>query len=135
MATCKKTRRVKRSYCIGSLDKRIEILIDTQKGSRTGTADPTVDKSILATVWANLTSNNPVEFMVGTNLQRTETHLFVIQFTPTVAVIGQDTVKHSIDFNNKFFHIDNIENLDEENEWLLLFCSVRGDNTRTGNRR
>jgi hypothetical protein len=132
MTICKHIKRIKKIYCIGSFDKRIDILIDAQQGSKIGTADPTIDKTILTTVWAKVEGNTPIEILVGTNLQRTETHLFTIQFTPTIAVID---IKHSIDFNSKFFRIDRVENVDEENEVLLLFCSVRGDNARTGNRR
>ena len=72
-----------------------------------------------------------VETFAGTNVKRTETTEFTIGFTTAVATIDAN---HTVNYNDKFFVVERVENPEEANEYLILFCTVRGDNTKVVNR-
>jgi len=131
MASCQKIRRKKITHCAASFNKTISILTREQLASVTGSIDSTIDLPAFATVRAKLETTRPVEIFAGTNVKQIETHLFTIRFALAVATINKN---HTIDFNSKFFRIDRIENVDEENRFFNLFCSIRGDITKDANR-
>jgi head-tail adaptor len=131
MAVCQKIRRTRKIFCAASFNRTIDILTRDQLAAVDGTADPTIDLPAFATVQAMIKSNKPVEIFIGTNLKQIETHTFTIRFTPAIANINKD---HTINIDDKFFRIERIENVDQENRYFILFCTIRGDDTIVGNR-
>ncbi len=123
MAKCEKIRGKKRKVCIGDMNKLIDIQVRTLEPPSTA-FDYDINLTTIDQVFAMIhTASGAISgeaFFDGSNVERFVTHMIYIRFRTDV------TAETWIKFNDEFYDILNVENLDENNEFLLLKCNVRG---------
>ncbi len=125
--SCEKIDLKNKKICIGDLNKKIDIELMTI--TPLATADFTETFVDIATVWAGIQTIKGVEIFDGTNVLGVATHNFYIKYR---AGIERDNF---IDYNSKRYRVLDIENQNENNEFLILRCEERGDKTTEVNWR
>lgn len=123
---CKRVALDKRRVCIGDLNKRI-ILHDRNITGVTSGVDFDETLSNPKKVWAGLKTVHGEDIFDGANVIGVATHKFYIRF---IASLTSETF---VEFNGKYFKILDTQNLEENNEFIELRCSVRGDKTKAAN--
>ena len=103
--------------------ERIQINTNAIEAPIDGSVDFSEKFQEVETVWAMIETKSGVEIFDGTNIVGVATHFFYIRFIPNI------TFKNFINFKQQFFAILDVQNLDERNEFYLLRCSLRGDET------
>jgi len=127
MTQCKKIPRVKKQVCIGSLDTPIELNNRAIQAPLVGGVDFDETFTPSTTVFALVETKIGVTIFDDSNTERTISHFFYIRFDSTV------TQETWIKYNGNLYDIINVENLQEKDEFLLLRCNLRGDETVRAN--
>lgn len=126
MTICKRVSITKKKVCIGDLRHRIKVQI------RSIVAPDDIDYSQeitdLRTVWAAIQTSRGSEIFDGTNVIGVATHFFHIRKIDNV------TFQNFVEYNNNKYRILDVQNLDEDNLFLVLRCTIRGDKTKDSNR-
>ena len=126
MAICGKIQKKKKEYCIGDLDKRV---ILQSRSTNSNSFDLSETFTDIATVWARIETNNKAtEFFDGVNLNKAYSHIIVIRYRNDLN--GIDTW---IEYNDERYNVIDIENINEESDWLLLKCNKKGAKTIEAN--
>lgn len=123
MAKCEKIRGKKRKVCIGDMNKLIEIQVRSLVPPSTAfdyDISLTTTEQVFAMIQTATGAISGEAFFDESNVERFVTHMIYIRFRTDV------TAETWIKFDDKFYDILNVENLDENNEFLLLKCNVRG---------
>lgn len=126
MALCKKIGRPDKSLCIGDLKKLIEIKYrsilppaqDVDFGEEF--ADSIITRASIETV-------SGVTVFDNTNVETVVTHKFYIRFHPTL------TFEDWIRYNDTYYDIIRVENVNQENRFLVIFANLRGTVTKPVN--
>ena len=123
MPKCVKIRRKKRQVCIG--DMRDSVVIQTRAITVPGanSVDFTETFSGDQTVWAMIETKTGTQIFDGTNIVGVATHEIYIRFIAGV------TFQKWLRFKNIIYDILDVQNLEERDEFYLLRCSLRGDET------
>ena len=124
MPICQKIRRKKQQICIGDMRERIQINIRTIKAPVDGSVNFSEFFQEVETVWAMVETKQGVEIFDGTNLIGVASHFFYIRFLPDIDFTNW------IKFKSQFFDILDVQNLEERDEFYLLRCSLRGDESK-----
>lgn len=120
MAKCTKIQRSNKTVCAGALRETIIVQTRTQQAPKTNTASASIKFSCPQTVKAMVKTKTGVDTFDGTNTNALFTHEFTIRY-----LAGVD-IQNSVEYNCKFFNIERIVNINEENRYLTLICSERG---------
>ena len=128
MAVCNNIPRKNTRYCVGDMRKTIKV----QVRSITVPIDSSVDHGELLTdfltVRAIVETVSGVEIFDATNVMvGVVTHQFVIDFRVGV------TFENMVIFKGRNFRILDVTNIDEEDRFLILRTTERGDETRPVN--
>ena len=121
MPRCTKKKRRNRTVCAGSLNKRIEIQSRTIRGARPGQKKFSEEFKEKNEVWAMLETTRGTQLFDGTDLMDGITHIFYIRFQENI------TQENWILFEDRRFDILDVEDLDENHEFLKLSCNERGN--------
>jgi len=127
MPVCKKIKSIKRQICIGDLKDRIELSIRSQVSKNDGKIKSIMDFTSLATVWAKVTTTRGSQLFDGVEISDPFTHQIEIRFRDDI-----DAEKW-IDFKDNRYDIVDVQDYDERNEFLLLLCKKKGDQTKEAN--
>lgn len=127
MSVCRKIKAIKRQICIGDLKDRIEIFLRSQVSKNDGKIKSVMDFSSVATVWAKVTTTRGSQLFDGVELADPFTHEIEIRFRADI-----DAEKW-IDFKGNRYDIVDVQDYDERNEFLLLLCKKKGDQTKEAN--
>ena len=126
MTICKRINITKKKVCIGDLKRRIKVQI------RTIVPPDEIDYSQQITdlkeVWAAIQTSKGSEIFDGTNVIGVATHFFYIRKIDNV------TFENFVEYNNEKYRILDAQNLDEDDLFLVLRCTKRGDKTKNSNR-
>ena len=125
MTICKTIQNTKKGICIGSLNKRI--VIQSRDIDTTTTVDYTEEFMTTKTVWAMLETKNGSELFDGVNLIPAYTHIFYIRYFSGL------TAESWIIFGNDRYDILDIENFNEDKNFLKIRCINKGDKTKEAN--
>lgn len=122
MARCSTIKFNQRKICLGDLNKRVILQNRDITPPLYGSVDFDENFTNTATVWAAVKTVSGKTFFDGVN-DRAITHEIYIRYDATV------TAETWIEYNNKRIDILNVENLEENDEYLKLICNERGANT------
>jgi len=114
-------QRKNRVSCIGDMSERIKLHNRSIQVPEFGTYDFTETFTGTKTVWANVQTAAGQTFFTGANIDVGLSHIIIIRYDEAV------TSETWIEFNGNNLKIISVENLDENNEFLRLRCSERGD--------
>ena len=120
MPQCIKTKFKRRGICAGDLDRLIVIdgrTLTTPKTSVDFEQTFAQEKK----VWAALETSKGRQMFFTTNLDVAVTHVFGIRW-----FAGLDS-ENWIKYKNELYDIIEVENLDERDEFYIVYCNVRGD--------
>ena len=127
MSECERIHVRHKKLCIGDMDRRITIYNRTLN-----TPGNTVDYSNTMTntdkVWAAAKTAKGRQMFYTTNEDRAVTHIFYIRHTS-----GVDS-SCWVGYRGEYYDIVDAEDIDERNEWIALYCNVRGAATSGINR-
>lgn len=128
MAKCKKLNKTKKILCIGSLTKTIQIETRAITPDDSST-DFTETFTAVKTVKAMVETLSGVDIFNGTQIVGTATHRFTIKFITGVTITSQNWII----LNDEYYDILRVDNVDENNRYLVLLCTKRGDDTLKAN--
>jgi SPP1 family predicted phage head-tail adaptor len=120
MARCTKIKRNNKTLCAGALKETIILKTRAQQAPKTNTASASIRFDCSRSVKAMVETKSGVDTFDGTNTNSLLTHEFTIRYLSDV------DVQNSIEYNCKFFNVERIVNINEENRYLTLICSERG---------
>jgi len=123
---CKRVNIYKKNICIGDLNKQIQIDIKSLTAPETN-FDYGQSFSGTKTVWAAVQTTNGVEIFDGVNIVGTASHLFYIRYDSDI------TFANYLEYSNEKYKILETENLNQRNEFLLLKCVLRGNESYEAN--
>jgi len=121
MAVCKVKQRTHKRVCIGSLNHKIEIYVRSIKAPAKGSVDFSDEFTLKKIVWAMIESVSGETMFNASNIETVVTHQFYIRYIPGVDIVDV------IVYGGLRYKIVNVENLNNENYFLLIKTSDRGD--------
>ncbi len=133
MAECTKIRRKSERVCIGSLNRKILLLsrsIATPKG---GSINFGETFTLSSTVWADIKTKNGTQIFDDVNVDRSHTHDVFIRYIEGLTSETWITLPSVTGGKNVRLDILEIINLQEENRFMKLVCSLIGDDTKAAN--
>lgn len=123
----KRIKPRKSQVCIGSMRHRIVINVRTltpPDGTGVDFDETLTEKK---EVEAGLETKDGIEVFDGTNLKGVATHLFYIR-----AIEGQ-TAEDWVLFKDRYYNILDIQNFEEMDRFMVLRCTLRGDDAKAVN--
>jgi len=78
-------------------------------------------------VWASLKTTKGRDTFYLTNLDKQVSHVFLIRWYAGL------TSEKWVEFQTENYDIIEVENVEERNEWYLVYCNVRGVKTAETN--
>ena len=130
LSQCKNITPKKRRICTGDLKDRIEIQSREIKPKTFSDPDYQEDFVTIKPVWASVQTTRGFQSFndVGT-VENNITHKIYIRFSTELTI----TSENWIIFKNERYDIIDDENLDERDEFLLLYCEKKGSDTVPAN--
>lgn len=130
MSQCKDITPKKRRLCTGDLRDRIEIQSRALKPTTFSSSDYQEEFITISTVWASIQTTRGFQSFndVGT-VENNVTHKIYIRFSTELTI----TTENWLIFKNERYDIIDIENLEERNEFLLLYCEKKGSDSVPAN--
>ena len=119
MSECERIHVRHKRLCVGDLDRRIYInnrILNTP-GS---TIDYSSEMVTPEKVWSAVKTAKGRQMFFTTNEDRAVTHLFYMRYKD-----GVDS-RCWVQYKSEYYDIVDTENVDERDEWLVLYCNVRG---------
>lgn len=126
MTVCKRINITKKKICIGDLKKRV--IVQTRAIVPPEGVDYSQLITDLKTVWAAIQTSKGSEIFDGTNVIGVATHFFYIRKIDNV------TFENFVEYNSKEYRILDVQNVDEDDLFLLLRCTERGIKTKDSNK-
>lgn len=129
MTFCKNISPKKRELCVGDLNKRVRVQVrsliskgyeDTKYGE---------DFKTIKSLWAALETTRGYQSFSDVGIENNITHKFYIRYSMEYTVTSEDWIEYKCD---KYKIVD-VENLDENDEYLLLFCTKKGSKNVVAN--
>lgn len=118
---CKKVRNPKRIHCLADFRHFIKIIdaeiIPNQKSYELDNSD------IILQVKAKVKTVSPFSTMNGVNVDTGVTHQFVIRFIAGIKI----QKNFMILFNSELYRIETVVNENEDNLFIIIRCSKRGN--------
>lgn len=126
MTECKTIKLYHRRLCAGYLDRLIEINVRQSDAMTTGAG---IDQRFnpVRKVWSALKTSKGREMFFTTNMDKAVSHVFYIRYIDCL------NSEKWICYSGEFYDIVDVENLDERNEWLAIYCNVRGSGSNEAN--
>lgn len=131
MAVVTQINGKRRIVASGDLRYKLEIQLRTLTPPSGDGTDATLSMQTLKTVWGMMHTVSGQQFFSETSIKRDSTHLFYIRFIKNSVfersgrLSAQEWVKHK----GREYKILLVENLEEKDEFLALWCSERGKDT------
>lgn len=126
MAECEVIRVKHRRLCTGDLDRKIDLYYRTQDAPING-VDYENTMQPKKSVWAGIKTTKGRQMFYTTNEDLAVSHIFYVRYGE--AIFSTDWIK----FGGENYDIIDVENIDERNEWIAIYCNVRGDSGNTIN--
>lgn len=119
---CKQISIDRKIICAGDLKHKIKIQSRAIKTPVTG-VDLTEEMTDEKTAWAGIKTGRGESIFDAQQVERDVTHYFFVRY------ISWITAEHWILYKTKRYDILDIENINEDNEFMRLRCNVRGATT------
>jgi len=129
MTICQNISPKKRKICAGDL--RLLINIQTRAVKSNGFDDPDYGETFteVKQVYASIQTTRGFQSFDGVGVNNNVTHKIYIRFDSTLNISADDWVE----FENDKYDIVDVENLEERNEFFILYCMKKGSETLNAN--
>ncbi|GAG13499.1 unnamed protein product [marine sediment metagenome] len=122
MPECEVLPRKHRQLCIGDLTKLVKLSSRTIDEPAFGSPNFAEIFSDVAPTWAKIETTPGKTLFDGVSVDQSVSHVISIRFDPTVtSETWVETVPGAIRYK-----IIEVEDLEERNEWLRLYCTEQG---------
>ena len=118
MAQCTLVKFKHRRICIGDLNRVVSLMTRTLDAPQSSVDFGHTFTDL--TTWAALATVKGKDVFAGTNMSTLISHIFYVRYRSDV------TAEWWIKYKSKNYDIVDTENLEERNEFLAIFCNVRG---------
>jgi len=130
MAICKKLNLVRTQICTGDLDKYIGIYLRTLLPAEAGSGgEPIESFTLIKNVWAGIETPSPLErfngITINDRISNLTTHVFYIYYDSSLPDL--ETGNHFVKWNDDNFRILSVKNNDEQDQFIMIFATNRGD--------
>lgn len=134
MTVCSNISPKKRKICIGDLKTLIKIQVRTITPEEFDNPDYSEVFTEVIELFASVkTSRGHSSFNdIGTTVTgavRNFSHEVIVRYSESYEI----TSENWLEINNIKYNIVGVENLEERNEWLILYCLKKGDKTKPAN--
>ena len=120
-------RRTFRKPQVGDMRNRIVIAERDIKAPSFGSAKATHVYTTIATVWSSLSTLAGKTIFTNVEIQSETAYLFTIRYSSTISALLEAKMTNSIVvYSGKNYKIQQIENPEERNWNLFLFCTELG---------
>ena len=128
MATLARINGKRRIITAGDLRYNVDIQIRVLTPPTGDGTDATETMSTLKSVPAMMLTNGGQQFFSETNIKREATHIFYVRFIANSVFTssGRLSAQEWVKFKSREFKILLVENLEERDEFLALWCNERG---------
>lgn len=128
---CATIKKVKNKICASDFDKRIKIQISQKTSNNAPNSINTTTYTTILTTWAMIKTKPLNDFINGVNISSGVNINFHIRYTNSIDFRQQLFVE----YNNNLYTIQSFENKDEQNQFIVLTASQRGDKNINANKR
>lgn len=120
-------RRVKKyGLCPNDLNVQIGIYSRDLGSTGFGDNDNAGNKLTLSfSMMSGVETVNPFKHRFGSEISNKTTHIFVLRYSPNI--LSLDTANNFIKCRGMYYRIEGVENLNENNRVLFVYCSQRGN--------
>lgn len=140
MGKCTKRLRKIRRVCTGSLNRRIVLYNRAITAPSAGSTDYGEEFTSLKTVWSMIDTVRGVVLFDKTNTERDISHNIFIRYFASFEIMFETTAETWVGLipvitgmKESYLNIIRVENLDQNNRFLMLSCALRGDTTVPAN--
>lgn len=127
MPKCVKIQKKIKGVCVGDLSTKITLCTRTISAPALSSVDYGETFTEVKTLYALVDTTRGLQTFDGVNITNPYSHLFYIRYDASV------TFEYWIKYNSEYFRIIDVENLNEENRFLLMRCTKRGSTAINAN--
>lgn len=121
---CGSSKQNVKTIAVGDMRNPIKIWARTLTASNQDVPDFLIGFTIAYNVYSKLITDRGKELFAGSNLGRSDTHTFVIRW---ISQLDQDiNSDYYIEFDDQYYRILTVEDLDERRRFMKLICTIRG---------
>lgn len=128
---CATIKNVKSKICVSDFDKRIKIQTSQKISNNAPNTISEITFTTLATLWAMIKTSPINEFINGVNVSNGTNIDFYIRYTNSIDFSQQ----LFIEYKNKLYAIQPVENIDEQDSIIRLRCAEKGNKSINANKR
>lgn len=131
MPKCVKKRITRIEICAADLNKKIAIQRRTLAPPSPGSTQPVLTFTDIASPWAAIETPTGASKFLGVNINDETTHIFIVRYRSLLANL--EVANNFILFNDRRFRILNVTNMNEDNIFLAIETTERGDDDKDAN--
>lgn len=131
MTICRKKRIVKKKLCRGDLRHRIQIMRRRLQSAGYDDLDGIESFTNICYCMAAIESVKGTTRFANVNINERPTHLFYILYNPVLDAL--DHGNNFIKFKTRFYRVLDLENSDEDNQFIIIQTTERGLDTQEAN--
>lgn len=125
MSKCERKRVPVVKICAGDLRNKIDIQTRSLGGNSIGVVAPSETFTTLFSPWAAIETPNGKSRFLGVDINDQTTHIFIVRYDSTIVNI--EVKNNFILFNSNRMKILRVKNMNEDNIFLAIECTERGD--------
>lgn len=130
MATCQKRKKKNDGrICLSAFNKTVIIQLREIQTPGQNSVDYSINLSEQLTVRAMVETVRGVTIFDNTNTERDISHKITLKFRTNSVITAQNYAK----IGSVLLDIVDVENVNEDNRYLVLRCALRGPNTQAAN--
>jgi SPP1 family predicted phage head-tail adaptor len=128
MALLTRINGKRRIITAGDLTVKLDVQLRTLTPAAGAGVDASEAFATLKSVWGMELTNSGQNFFSETNIKRDATHIFYIRFIANSVFdrAGRLSAQEWVKFKGREFKVLLVENLEERDEFLALWCNERG---------
>lgn len=131
MPRCVKKRIDRIEICASDLNKKIAIQSRTLGAPSPGSTQPNYTFTDIANPWAGIETPRGASKFLGVNINDATTHIFIVRYRALLADL--EVANNFILFKNRRFRILNVTNMNEDDIFLAIETTERGDDDKDAN--
>lgn len=131
MPKCVKKRIPRIEICAADLNKKIAIQRRVLEPPLPGDVQPILTFIDIANPWAAIETPTGASKFLGVNINDGTTHIFIVRYRALISAL--EVGNNFVLFNDRRFRILNVTNMNEDNIFLAIECTERGEDDKDAN--
>ena len=128
MGKCVTKRIPKVKICAADLRKRIVIQTRELGAVMPGQFSPVETFVTVANAWSGVETPNGRSKFLGTNINDDTTHIFIVRYSSDTSSL--EVANNFVLFDSRRMRILDTTNMNEDNLFIAIECTERGDDTK-----